>query len=480
MIFNARLYLYLIYLFQFFMKSVSFIFLCFFIILLVFAGLRDIAFQYGGYLLTFSFLLRYISKKINNEFVPIKIKVTKKEISFQKFKGKYENLLIENILHVDENITKFLKLKFTNFTIYTFDKKYKIKLNYLRNSNELESYLLNLSEKLKNVYVKNAYYKNTLMHSINQIFSTYQGKIGGFILVIYSIMTIIGALAYVLSPPEISGYKTWILFNPEYILYFVYDETGVLEQPNGLFWFGTDYIGRDIFSRMIYGTTITISIAIVGSLLVTTFITFFGMSSGIIGGTYDALIMRISEVLLTFPQVVWIILISVFSIPLRIGLPGGYFLAIYIGMSFVMWPYGAKIIRAEVLDALAADYINAIKLVGAGKWWIVKVHVFPKIIPTLFLLFFYQLSDIIIGISLIGYLGFDSESTLVWGSDLAKAFLAENIADEWWTILFPSLFIFGIVFGITLFSDSLRDIYASKFQGTRRSTLYSAIKGDDS
>jgi len=98
--------------------------------------------------------------------------------------------------------------------------------------------------------------------------------------------------------------------------------------------------------------------------------------------------------------------------------------------------------------------------------------------PTIFLLFFYQLSDIIIGISLLGYLGFDSESTLVWGSDLAKAFLAENIQDEWWTVLFPSLFIFGIVFGLTLFSDSLRDIYASRFRGAKRGTLYSAIKGD--
>ena len=62
------------------------------------------------------------------------------------------------------------------------------------------------------------------------------------------------------------------------------------------------------------------------------------------GGTWDAFIMRLADVLLTFPQVVWIILISVFSTPLRIGVPGGYFLAVYIGMSFVMWPFGARLV----------------------------------------------------------------------------------------------------------------------------------------
>ena len=130
------------------------------------------------------------------------------------------------------------------------------------------------------------------------------------------------------------------------------------------------------------------------------------------------------------------------------------------------------------MEAMGTDYISAIKLVGAGRWWILKNHVLPKVMPTIFLLFFYQLSDIIIGISLLGYLGFDSESTLVWGSDLAKAFLAEIFRMNGGQFYFRHYLFFGIVFGLTLFSDSLRDIYASRFRGAKRGTLYSAIKGD--
>lgn len=139
---------------------------------------------------------------------------------------------------------------------------------------------------------------------------------------------------------------------------------------------------------MIYGTTITMSIAMLGAMLVTIFISIIGLSSALYGGTWDAFIMRLADVLLTFPQVVWIILISVFSTPLRIGVPGGYFLAVYIGMSFVMWPFGARLVRSEVMEAMGTDYISAIKLVGAGRWWILKNHVLPKVMPTIFLLFF--------------------------------------------------------------------------------------------
>ena len=450
-------------------------------ILIIRPNLRVIALQFGGYLLLIGLISLYISKFIYSLFKPITFSINSQRIMLYSLFNYSIEVSLERILHVEKQNFGIRWFKFNYYVLFSTDNKYNLYFNLLSSNHELEKILMLLEKNIENFYVKNAYYKNTFLNSMLRIVSTSQGKIGGGIIFIYALMTIIGGIAYVVSPPDVSGYKTWILFNPEYVLYFLpqFSDAGVLNSPNQNFWFGTDYVGRDIFSRMIYGTTITMSIAMLGAMLVTIFIAIIGLSSALYGGTWDAFIMRLADVLLTFPQVVWIILISVFSTPLRIGIPGGYFLAVYIGMSFVMWPFGARLVRSEVMEAMGTDYISAIKLVGASRWWILKNHVLPKVMTTIFLLFFYQLSDIIIGISLLGYLGFDSESTLVWGSDLAKAFLAENIQDEWWTVLFPSLFIFGIVFGLTLFSDSLRDIYASRFRGAKRGTLYSAIKGDE-
>ena len=91
-----------------------------------------------------------------------------------------------------------------------------------------------MEESIENIYVKNAYHKNTFLNSMSRIVSTSQGKIGGGIILIYTLMAIIGGVAYVISPPDVSGYKTWILFNPEYILYFLpqFGDAGVLDPPN--------------------------------------------------------------------------------------------------------------------------------------------------------------------------------------------------------------------------------------------------------
>ena len=181
---------------------------------------------------------------------------------------------LENILHVENQEFGIKWFSFNYYVLFSTDKKYNLYFNLLSDNHKLEEILMFMEENIENIYVKNAYHKNTFLNSMSRIVSTSQGKIGGGIILIYTLMAIIGGVAYVISPPDVSGYKTWILFNPEYILYFLpqFGDAGVLDPPNQNFWFGTDYVGRDIFPRMIYGTTITMSIAMLGAMLVTIFL----------------------------------------------------------------------------------------------------------------------------------------------------------------------------------------------------------------
>lgn len=164
---------------------------------------------------------------------------------------------------------------------------------------------------------------------------------------------------------------------------------------------------------------------------------------------------------------------------LRGSIQGGFFLAVYIGLAFVTWPMGARIIRAEVQQLMNTEFILASKHLGASKFTLLKKHVIPQISPTIMIIFTYQVSDIIIGTTLLGFIGFASESTLIWGSDLSHALFGFTFLEHWWTVFFPSLFIFLLVFGLTLFSDSVRDNMDPRLIGGIKALPYEIRKEMD-
>jgi peptide/nickel transport system permease protein len=351
-----------------------------------------------------------------------------------------------------------------------------------RKRDEFQEFIVKIKEtrEIDNVYVKNFHYKSSMFDILRRVSHTSQGKFALLVLFIFTSLAILGALAMMMDPPSALNTHTLFLRNPDYPNYSLPDfdyDTAVLQAPSWDFFFGTDFAGRDVFSRLIFGTSVTYYIAIVGASLSVMFMITFGLSSAIYGGAWDAFVTRLSDVLLTFPWVVWLIIISTFSGPLRVSIPGGFYFAVYLGMSFVTWPFGARLLRSEIVETLQSEYIAAITLVGASKLWIIRRHVLSKIVPTIILLFAYQMSDIIIGISLLGYIGYPSESAIVWGSELSTAIQAPDLGSEWWTIVFPAVFIVVLVLALSLFSDAIRDIYEAKFRGGSAGTLFSSIGG---
>ncbi len=410
-------------------------------------------------------ILKYIGAEV---FYETEHRITKKIfLSGTKYIDKVD---LVHIKLIEPNpATEYLPFSSPVIVFYTHDKIIRLKLYKYQNKNEIYQHYKNMSNYVSDEFAE---FYHRSKHNMGKLILRFSqdtpGIIGLSIIIIYVFLALWGAFALLISPPNLMYSHTLFLRNPEFQNYdldkYTIEEV-IWHPPSKDFWFGTDFIGRDLFSRLVYGTTFTFMIAISGSLISMIFILFFGLSSAFFPGVWDNIVTRMSDSLLSFPPFIFLILISAISLPLRVAIPGGYFLAVYTGMAFVTWPLGARMIRTEVIELLNMEYIIASSHLGASRLYILFKHIIPRITHTVLILFSYQFSDIILGTTLLGFIGFGSESTLTWGSDLSHGLYGSNPLSHWWVLFFPSLWIFLLVLGLTLFADSVRDSLDPKLRG---------------
>ncbi|MCE7735972.1 MAG: ABC transporter permease [Candidatus Heimdallarchaeota archaeon] len=412
-----------------------------------------------------AFIIIVIGRVIIKKFGIEELFISDRQIIIDiKFIGT-KTIELSEILYVKiekiNPIIDFLSLSSPGVIVGTHKKIYKLKSLKYKDKKRFFDFFEEFERKYHDEFV--IYYhksRSGIKRLILRFTQDTAGVIGLTIILIFAFLALWGAFAMIISP--IGRYNVYTLFlrNPDFLNYeleeFSYIDV-VLAAPSKDFWFGTDFAGRDLFARLVFGTSYTFMVAITGSVISIIFIMFFGLISSFNPGVTDNIIMRVSDSLLSFPPFIFLIIFSAASISFRGNIQGGLFLAVYIGLAFVTWPMGARIIRAEVQQLLNAEYILASKHLGASKFTLLTKHVIPQISPTILIIFTYQVSDIIIGTTLLGFIGFGSESTLIWGSELSHALFGFSFLEHWWTVLFPSLFIFLLVFGLTLFSDSIRD-----------------------
>ncbi|MCE7737211.1 MAG: ABC transporter permease [Candidatus Heimdallarchaeota archaeon] len=412
-----------------------------------------------------AFIIVILGRIIVKKFGIEELFINDKQIIIaSKFIGT-NTIAMSDILYVKiekiNPVLDFLSLTAPSVIVATHKKIFKIKSLKYQDKDGFIEFFREFEMKYQDEFV--IFYhksKGSISRLIFRFTQDTGGVIGLTIIVIFAFLALWGAFAMIISP--IGGYNIYTLFlrNPDFLNFelegYSYEDT-VLAPPSADFWFGTDFIGRDLFARLIFGTSFTFLIAITGAVLSIFFILLFGLLSSFNPGWIDNFIMRVSDSLLSFPPFIFLIVFSAASMFLRESIQGGFFLAVYIGMAFVTWPMGARIIRAEVQQLMSSEFILASRHLGASKFTLLRKHVIPQISPTIMIIFTYQVSDIIIGTTLLGFIGFASESTLIWGSDLSHALFGFSFLEHWWTVFFPSLFIFLLVFGLTLFSDSVRD-----------------------
>ena len=265
------------------------------------------------------------------------------------------------------------------------------------------------------------------------------GSIGLGILVVFAIVAVLA--------PHIAPYDPHQMYRP-------------LEHPSSRHLLGTDNIGNDILSELIYGTRVSLFIAFV----VSTISMLVGTSLGLIAGYFDKLgflIMRVVDVFLTIPRLPLIIVIASFIRPSVWNL-----IAIFLIFGWLMT---ARIIRSEVLTLRRRYYIDATKMIGGSDLYILWRHILPNVVPLVVVQFIMEAIHVILAESGLSFLGLGDPIARSWGMVLHDAFECPiiYISDVWmWWMLPPGLCIVFTVLGLTFVGYALEETLNPKLKSS--------------
>lgn len=216
---------------------------------------------------------------------------------------------------------------------------------------------------------------------------------------------------------------------------------------------GTDSLGRDILSRLIYGSRITLYIVLLVAMIAPIAGLLVGTVSGYLGGWADIVLMRITDIFLAFPRLV---LALAFVAALGAGIENAV-----LAISLTAWPPYARIARAETLTIRSSDYINAVRLQGAGAIRIITKHIWPLCISSLIVRVTLDMAGIILAAAGLGFLGLGAQPpSPEWGAMISEG--RRFILDHWWVATVPGLAIFTVSLAFNLLGDGLRDVLDPK------------------
>ena len=222
-----------------------------------------------------------------------------------------------------------------------------------------------------------------------------------------------------------------------------------VQKPSAEHWFGTDKLGRDLFSRVIYGARTSLSSALILVAIIVVVGTVLGIISGYFGGIVDAVIMRISDMMVSFPGMILAIAVA--------GIMGANMRNAIIAIALVSWTKYARLSRSLVLKIKNRDYISAAKVTGTKTTTILTKYMLPNALPTLLITGATDIGSMMLELAGLSFLGFGAQSpTAEWGLMLNEGRAYMTAAP--WLMIFPGLAIFITVVIFNLLGDSLRDV----------------------
>jgi len=237
----------------------------------------------------------------------------------------------------------------------------------------------------------------------------------------------------------------WIVAHPPTQSY----TTDVLAGPSSHFWFGTDELGRDILSRVVYGARVSLQIAVICVGIAATAGSLLGLLAGFYRGAADSVIMRLMDVVLAFPEI--LLAIAVIAI---LG-PGQNNMMAAIGIALT--PVYARTVRAATLQVADSEYVRAATVVGVARWRILFSHVLRNVWTPIIVISTVNVSTTILIAAGLSYVGLGAQPpTAEWGSMLNDAH--NYLPSDWWMAVFPGLAITFSVLAFNLLGDALRDV----------------------
>ncbi len=269
------------------------------------------------------------------------------------------------------------------------------------------------------------------------------GAIGVAILVFFCVLALAAPLltsSGFLAPPEAKNFP--ILLNPSW------------EHP-----FGTDSNGKDILSRVVWGSRVSLLVGLLASVIAAVLGTLVGLASGYWGGARDEILMRINDVFLSLPWLALLLVVayilggrlSLFVIIFAIGVTG--------------WNFTARVVRAQVLSVKERVFVERARSAGASEWQILRKHIFPNVFPLVFANTILSVAVAILSESTLAYLGKTDVNNLSWGVILQEA--SSNSAvliGKWAWIVMPGLALVTVVLGFSLLGYALDEILNPKLR----------------
>ena len=227
--------------------------------------------------------------------------------------------------------------------------------------------------------------------------------------------------------------------------------------PGSAHWLGTDNLGRDLWSRIVYGARISVTVGFATIALGTLLATAIGVSSGYLGGAYDLVVQRIVDAWMSFPYLV--IVLSVMAV---LG-PG--LLNVILALAIITAATSSRVIRGATITVAQQPHVEAARAVGAGQLRVVLRHVLPNVVPTILILATIGLGGVILAESALSFLGFGVPPPYPsWGGMLSGSGRTHMLRAPWMAV-WPGVAISLAVFGFNMLGDALRDVLDPRLRG---------------
>jgi peptide/nickel transport system permease protein len=232
------------------------------------------------------------------------------------------------------------------------------------------------------------------------------------------------------------------------------DADNVFKPPSVVHLFGTDDLGRDVMSQVIYGARTSMTIAAMAVLVSTILGTFLGLIAGYYGGRTDIAVSMAIDAKLSIP--------TFFLVLVVIAIFGGTITNMILVIGITIWPPIARVVRAAVHSIRSHDFVEAARALGASSSWIISRHILPQVVGVIVSISILQMGSAVIIEAGLSFLGLGDPTVISWGRMLSIA--QTYIEKAWWMGLFPGLFLFLTILSLNIIGDRLYEFYNPKLR----------------
>jgi peptide/nickel transport system permease protein/oligopeptide transport system permease protein len=225
-------------------------------------------------------------------------------------------------------------------------------------------------------------------------------------------------------------------------------EAGRLANPSAVHLLGTDELGRDVFTRLLYGARISLMVGLIPTILSMAAGALLGILAGYLGGRVDSVIMRLADIMLAFPSML-LAMVIMYTL-------GPSLLNLFIALSIINWGMTARTVRAQTLQLREKEFVEAARSVGVKNWTIMFRHILPNCIPSLIVIFTLDIPSAIMSEASLSFLGVGAKPPEAsWGLMVSEN--RDNLTKAPWVALFPGIAIMLLVLAFNFVGDAMRD-----------------------